>query len=400
MATANTYGPPIIDFSQIGRLADTYYNAQEGALKRQAFRDDRAFQQAERDRQAQLRNALSGGIPMGSDGTPDYGAMAQRFAQLGGLDEATKFLGAADQSRERADNRAHRDRSFEADQAYRNQQLGIQREQLTPSGVREYKFYADQERATGRQPLSYDEWSRRPSAGSGKYGTTVQYTTDGRPWVTGSDGTVKFLDLGGAAPLGPEGTAAARARGSATGKTMGQARSDLPGVIQNSTQMLGMLNSLENDPYLDRMLGPIDSRTPDISSDAGRVASKIDQINGAAFLQAFESLKGGGQITEIEGLKATQAISRLTNRNMSPEDYKAAINELKQIIANGVIRARVDAGELPQEALGQLRNFEGTVSAPSGAPARGPQAPAPGTVMDGYRFRGGNPADPNSWERL
>lgn len=36
-------------------------------------------------------------------------------------------------------------------------------------------------------------------------------------------------------------------------------------------------------------------------------------------------------------------------------------------------------------------------SQPAGAPAGAPQ---PGHVEDGYRFKGGNPADPNAWEKV
>ena len=41
----------------------------------------------------------------------------------------------------------------------------------------------------------------------------------------------------------------------------------------------------------------------------------------------------------------------------------------------------------------------GSATPQAGAPTQAPPAPVPGTVMQGYRFKGGNPADQNNWER-
>jgi hypothetical protein len=60
-------------------------------------------------------------------------------------------------------------------------------------------------------------------------------------------------------------------------------------------------------------------------------------LDGQAFLQAFESLKGGGQITEIEGQKATQALGRLDDYQ-DPEDYKQALIELRDILSTAMGR--------------------------------------------------------------
>ncbi|EFM61775.1 Hypothetical protein BROD_2243 [Brucella sp. NF 2653] len=132
-----------------------------------------------------------------------------------------------------------------------------------------------------------------------------------------------------------------------------------------------MIDSLDTDPYLDSMVGPVNSRLPNVSGDAARVQSKMDQIGGQAFLQAFNSLKGGGQITEIEGQKATQAIARL-NAAQNPADYRQALNELRQIVMNGVQRARQQAGG---------------GGASQTAPVQQPQAPAPAN-NGGFRIIG------------
>lgn len=61
------------------------------------------------------------------------------------------------------------------------------------------------------------------------------------------------------------------------------------------------------------------------------------QIGGAAFLQAFESLKGGGAITEMEGQKATDAMARL-DRAQSDTEYEKALRELRVILDDGYKR--------------------------------------------------------------
>lgn len=69
-----------------------------------------------------------------------------------------------------------------------------------------------------------------------------------------------------------------------------------------------------------------------------RFGTRARQLQGKAFLQAFESLKGGGQITQIEGEKATAAIGRLDTAQ-NEKDYVGAMNELKGILQTAQERA-------------------------------------------------------------
>jgi hypothetical protein len=109
-------------------------------------------------------------------------------------------------------------------------------------------------------------------------------------------------------------------------------------------------------------------------SDAASYEIRQKQIEGKAFLQAFETLRGGGSITEKEGEKGTAAIMRM-NKASSEAEYKAAARELQTILRTGMDRSRAKAGQTspvvapsvaPAANLGPNINTPGGNAAPAG----------------------------------
>jgi hypothetical protein len=88
-------------------------------------------------------------------------------------------------------------------------------------------------------------------------------------------------------------------------------------------------------------------------TNASDFQSYQDQIEGAAFLSAFEALKGGGAISEKEGSKATAAKLRMKLAQSEVEYVKAA-REFQEIVRTGVDNARkkFGAGGAPPAAGG------------------------------------------------
>lgn len=145
--------------------------------------------------------------------------------------------------------------------------------------------------------------------------------------------------------------------------------------------MLSTINGILDDPALSYSTGALSVLQNVPGTPMKRVQGRVNQLNGQAFLQAFASLKGGGQITETEGAKATAAIGRLDS-SQSPEDYKSALTELKDILVAAQTRPIGWAYNQPDPTLKQGNT------------------PAVGAIEDGYRFKGGNSADPNAWEKV
>lgn len=74
-------------------------------------------------------------------------------------------------------------------------------------------------------------------------------------------------------------------------------------------------------------------------SQASNFEARLDEIKGGAFLEAFETLRGGGSITETEGTKATAARTRMSTAQ-SEDEFIAAARDYQNIIRAGIKNAK------------------------------------------------------------
>jgi hypothetical protein len=159
-----------------------------------------------------------------------------------------------------------------------------------------------------------------------------------------------------------ENLAAAKATGAELAKNKVAAQAALPGAIETAAQMLINIDEMIGDAKVEKgrivvreggrrpapgFEGYVGAGMPGMrfveGSDVASYERRQLQVEGRAFLEAFESLKGGGAITEIEGAKATQAISRM-NKAQNEVEYVKAARELQEVVRKGVERARAKAG--------------------------------------------------------
>jgi hypothetical protein len=89
-----------------------------------------------------------------------------------------------------------------------------------------------------------------------------------------------------------------------------------------------LIKELGAHPGKDWGLGIAGKTVGQVMPEAIGFRQRLEQIQGKTFLQAYQTLKGGGSITEIEGSKATQALARLNAAN-SKTEFDAALNDLE-----------------------------------------------------------------------
>jgi flagellar protein FlgJ len=139
--------------------------------------------------------------------------------------------------------------------------------------------------------------------------------------------------------------------GGAAGKAQAEAAATLPTDLQTADQAVKEIDELIDHPGLSSIVGPVDQYRPSWTMGAeGRDAlARFNQAKGRAFLQAFGMLKGGGQITEIEGAKAEQAMARM-DRAQGEAEFKQALEEFRDAVKAGAQKMRERAGTMPMPA--------------------------------------------------
>lgn len=139
--------------------------------------------------------------------------------------------------------------------------------------------------------------------------------------------------------------AGAKSSSTTEAKARTEAKLIAPQAIAQADETVKLIDDLLKAPGLKQAVGA--SRLTGMQNIPGTKAKDFDirlaQLKGKQFLQAFESLKGGGAITDVEGKKATDAIARM-DASGSEEEFIKASKEFQEIIREGAKRAKTMAG--------------------------------------------------------
>jgi hypothetical protein len=120
---------------------------------------------------------------------------------------------------------------------------------------------------------------------------------------------------------------------------------------ENALYLLSNIDNVLSHEGLDEVVGlkgpsakgwgilPFMDDEPIGGTDAAGFTEALGQIKGKVFMEAYKDLKGGGQITEIEGAKAEAAKARLGTAQ-SEVEFKKALTEFRGVIDRGLRRSR------------------------------------------------------------
>ena len=184
----------------------------------------------------------------------------------------------------------------------------------------------------------------------------------------GANGAYEPIPGGPADPTVIEARQAATTRGTKMAETQAKALASVPQVI-DSAKILeegisGLIGNTTIDakgnikydknalphPGFETAVGASVSKAlpqwavPYEGTDRAGFEKRFEQVKGGAFMDAYNTLRGGGAITEKEGEKGTTALNRM-NLATNEKEFIQAANEFRAIVQRGVQRAKEMSGK-------------------------------------------------------
>lgn len=299
--------------------------------------------QALRTRANQERQQWMGEMPTGTDNTSEAGpAIPKKPTAEDYMGWAMKGMQIDPKAAQMGMQSANMALNRESQEQSRQQSAELRREQMAQASAQ-----AEQQRALQREIAQM-----KNQKGADAYYQPVS-TANGVYAFNARTGKMELVNSGGA-PVIKESAdpalqgriAGAKAAGTTEGKEGAEARIELPKVIAQGEESIKLIDDLLSHPGMKQAVGG--SRVMQFQKIPGTQAydfeTRLKQLQGKQFLEAFQTLKGGGQITEVEGTKATQAIARM-DAAQSEKEFESAAREFQGIVRQGLERARQKAGK-------------------------------------------------------
>ncbi len=201
-------------------------------------------------------------------------------------------------------------------------------------------------------------------------GTAVPVTVDGQPI--------------GNKPLSP----ADQARVDKRNREAGAARASLDQSLSELDRLGTMAKEVKDHPGLEGITG-LTGVLPKIpGSDRANAQAKLETLKSQVAFRVLQTMrdmsKTGGALGQVSDRE-----NEMLKNNLAALDQAQSYGEFQRELGRIIDFVGGVKGRMEQAYASQY----GAVDAP-------PNLPRSGEVVDGYRFRGGDPADPAAWEPI